>query len=396
MTNQIQFSVDQLLLEQGDYSPLDFLLQEGRLNYDDYEAWRNGDIDHLDTVLFGNTDQITELLTQAKSYLQRLGLQCESVQYHTWREQPPRPLCFSQNSVLDSCFHQQFRKAQDQPQMDLFMDAPANNLVNGIQQALINRNETEARRQLERLYDTAPDHAKLADLEQLVSAMENLATPVNDVANDMQALQAQLTPLADTLLGKDSHNLLVPQWRRLSEALRHAPYNDAAPMLNSSYCALQAMDWNTTRQAVEQVPHWQCNLILLQRHGRACSRLRLTPAALMSWFLLCWQFPDHVETIASDFDADVKRYWHDFLDIDPELPPQTFPAWLLLRNAGLVNILPAPENDATLPYTDAYRTLYSLQTDKNKASEDADEINKRALLKQQDSELFQHYLKSIR
>jgi len=395
MTNQVQSSVDQLLLEQGEYSPLDFLLQEGRLHYADYEAWRNNEIKYLDTALFGDAEQITALLTQAKNYLQRLGLQSQSAQYHTWHQQSPQSLRFSQNPSLDECFHQHFRKAQDQPQLDLFMDAPANSLVNGIQQALVNRHQTEARRQLERLYDTAPDHAKLAGLEQLVSAVENLSTPVNDIASEMKTLQEQLTPLAETLVGKDSHNILVPQWQRLSESLQHEPYNNDTPMLHNSYTAMQAMDWNRVRETVEQVPNWQSNLTLLHRHARACGRLQLNHAALMSWFLLCWLFPDNVDALASDIDTDISCYWSDFLEIEPELPPQTFPAWLLIRNAGLVNILPAPEDCTAIPCSAAYHTLYSLQTDKHQPNQKTDDINKRALLKQQDPALFQHYLRLV-
>ncbi|NOZ53201.1 MAG: hypothetical protein GXP08_08675 [Gammaproteobacteria bacterium] len=395
MTNQIQFSVDQMLLEQGEYSPLGLLLQEGRLGYDDYEAWRNGEIEYLDTVLFGDFEQITELLTQAQHYLQRLGLQAEPVRYTAWHHHKPQPLQFSENTVLNRCFHQNFRKPKDQPQMDLFMDAPANNLVNGIQQALINRNETEARRQLEQLYDTAPDHSKLTDLEQLVNASENVLTPVNDIETELQALQRRLTPLAETLLGRDSHNLLIPQWRRLSEALQNKPYDKLTPTLHRSYTAIQSMDWSTARQAVEQIPNWHLDLELLQRHALACYRLQLDQEALMSWFLLCWQFPEHINTITPSFDADLNRYWTDFLELDPELPPQSFPAWLLLRNGGLVKVLPTPQNNASIPCADSYVTLYSLQTDKHKDSQATDNIRKRAQLKQQDPVLFKYYLDNI-
>jgi len=164
----VQQQVDRLLLEQGEYLPLEFLLQEGRLIYTDYEAWRNGELDTLDEALFGDREHILQQLIQASDYLQRLGWQSEAVSYHAWRDDRSQCLSFSHNSMLDRYFHQRYHKPQDQPQLDMFTDAPATNRVNGIIRSLANRNSTEARRQLEGLYDSAPDHGRLGELERLV------------------------------------------------------------------------------------------------------------------------------------------------------------------------------------------------------------------------------------
>ena len=47
-------AVDRLLFEQGTYTPLELLLAEGRLLYADYEAWRDGQCDYLEGLLFGD------------------------------------------------------------------------------------------------------------------------------------------------------------------------------------------------------------------------------------------------------------------------------------------------------------------------------------------------------
>ncbi len=75
MDPQIQHRVDQLLLEQGEYLPLEFLLAEGRLLYSDYENWRGGELEVLDEKLFGDATQIQKDLSQAAGYAQALGLE---------------------------------------------------------------------------------------------------------------------------------------------------------------------------------------------------------------------------------------------------------------------------------------------------------------------------------
>ncbi len=403
MSQHIQHQVDQLLLEQGEYLPLEFLLQEGRLLYADYETWRNGGLDTLDEALFGDPEHIQQQLMQAENYLQQRGWQAETISYPAWESEntTSRPLCFSTNKKLDLCFHRRYHKPQNQPQMDLFTDAPATNLVNGIIQALINRNSAEARRLLERLYDTAPDHARLGELECLVEAAEDLNTPVTDAAAELKTLQKSLAPLAETLLGKDSRNLLIPLWRRLSSALQDQQYQASLPELHLSYTAAQAMDWEAARQMVEQEPRWQADPILLLRHAQACEQLHLQPKALLSWFNLCWQFPQQCDALESSSDHPLRQQWIAFQELEPELPVQSFPAWLLLSKPGLTRLLPEPgsiSGNNEMLYPASYLTLFRLQHNRlNSHAKHGNEktMTLRAQLKQQDPALFQHYLGNI-
>ncbi len=342
MNHDIHHLVDPLLLEQGEYQPLELLLQEGRLTYTDYEAWRSGELHCLDEVLFGDPEQITQLLQQAADYLQRLGWQAETIAYQTWGNESPRPLRFSRNSALDRCFHCCYRKPQDKPQLDLFTDAPVTNLVNGITQALIDRNTVEARRQLERLYDTAPDHIRLGELECLVAATENLNSDVGDVAAELQALQETLIPVAESLLGKASRNLLIPRWRRLSKALHDQPYQASQPELHLSYTASRSMDWDAVNEAIEQEPQWRSEPVLLLRHAIASDYLQRQGAALQDWFLLCWQYPEQSNALETSSNLALRQQWLSFLNLEPLLPPQSFFAWLLIAVPGFTRILPQP------------------------------------------------------
>ncbi len=401
MNHHTHLLVDQLLLEQGEYLPLELLLQEGRLTYADYEAWRSGELHCLDEALFGDPEEITKLLQQAADYLQRLGWQAETIAYQTWQNTSPRQLRFSRNSALDRCFHRCYRKPQDQPQLDLFTDAPAANLVNGITQALIGRNTPEARRQLERLYDTAPDHIRLGELECLVNGAESLHTAVGNIADELQILQETLTPLAESLLGKESRNLLIPLWRRLSNALHAQPYRASQPELHLSYTATRAMDWDAVNQAIEQESHWRTEPELLLRHAIASDYLQRQAAALQDWFLLCWQFPEQSNALETSSNHALRQQWISFLDLDPELSAQSFPAWLLIAEPGLTRILPEPgtmsdQEETACPAS--YRTLYRLQQKRLHSQAAPGNKNGMALrvqLKQQTPVLFQYFLDSI-
>jgi len=107
-------------------------------------------------------------------------------------------------------------------------------------------------------------------------------------------------------LGKNSRNLLIPLWRRLSAALQNQPYQSAQPTLHLSYTASQSMDWETVCHAVENESHWHTDVALLLRHTRACEYLHQKPEALLSWFKLCWQFPEQSDIYESSNDNELR------------------------------------------------------------------------------------------
>jgi hypothetical protein len=321
MNRSIQSEVDRLLLDQGEYQPLEYLLQEGRLSYTDYEAWRSGQLEYLDEALFGDPEHISQQLAEAEDYLQRRGWEVEPGRYKAWHgaRSPSRSqvLRFSADRMLNDCFHRHYRKPQDQPQLDLFTDSPATSLANGIAGALADRNPKEARRLLARLCDVAPDHVRLGEFERLTEAAERLDAPVDDISTEFQYLQATLTPLADSLLGQASRNLLIPLWQRLSVVLQDRPYRADESELHLSYTAAEAQDWIDARRAVEREPDWQSDPVLLLRHARACERTHDNAAALPSWLTLCWSFPQHAEAVESTINHELRHQWETFADPDP-------------------------------------------------------------------------------
>ena len=379
---QLQQRLDQLLLETGEYSPLELLLAEGRLMYSDYEAWMLGDIEYLEDVLFGDPEHIKSMLRQAQDYISKMPM--------LTAQQESTAKSFSRAPQLDGLFKTVYRKAQDQLQMDLFVDGGAGNLVNGITQALSQNDSDEARRLLEQLYDTQPDNTKLNDLETLVTFSEQpLAT---DNANVLDQLQNQINALAQAHLAQNARGYLIPQWRRLTELLAAQPFDPTHPNMHPSFSGIHAMEWHTVKQSIEQEPNWRNQPVLLSRHVQACTRLWQSADAILSWFYLCWRFPQDTDIDAAQADRELRDAWLDFLDLEPELPVSTFPAWHLLNKPGLIKTLHEPEEDA--PDDQLYLTVHSI-VKANLSQDSNQEIRLREKLQEIDSVFFQHYINRV-
>ena len=161
LSAEIEARVDALLMEQGVYDPIELLLAEGRLAYADYEAWRAREAGGLDERIFGDIERTREILESAADYAARLGLQSEHLSYIPWGGTPGQTLACSRDPGLDQLLRTRYKRADDQPQLDLFMDSGATALVNDVIAALVGRDPGEAERALQRLSDAEPGHSRL-------------------------------------------------------------------------------------------------------------------------------------------------------------------------------------------------------------------------------------------
>jgi hypothetical protein len=386
-------AVDRLLFEQGVYTPLELLLAEGRLLYADYEAWRGGQYDYLEDRLFGDPEQSYDLMERAEAYASALGLAAETQHYVSWGAQQGHSLRFSSASAPDRCFHTGYRKGEDALQLDLLMDTAGVTLANGIIRALVQRDEVEARRLLDRLFEIDPGHRQLGGLERLVAASPE--SPVEDAGLELQRLQGELCPLAEEILGPDARHFLAPQWRRLTRALLEVDFDPDSPELHSSYSSLRAEDWGQVKVSVEAESNWQEQPVLLRRHALACGRLHLDSEALSGWFRLCWRFPDQAAFIGGEAEPEWRRYWQRFLELDPELPNRDFPAWVLIDQPGLANWLASRRCFDDFDVPEDYRATAELVQASSSPLVDASLIDKRKVLQVRNPELFACYLRDF-
>ena len=71
---QVQAAVQQLVMEHGEYAPLEWLLATNRLGYEDYRAWREGRLETPDAVLADAKCEIRAWLEGAQSWADAHGL----------------------------------------------------------------------------------------------------------------------------------------------------------------------------------------------------------------------------------------------------------------------------------------------------------------------------------
>ena len=368
--HQLQQRIDQLLMETGEYSPLELLLAEGRLLYSDYEAWINGDIECLEDTLFGDPEHIRTMLQQARDYASKLPMLQAQPFTASSQQTSLSTRLFSRNPQTNNLFNTVYRKATDQPQMDMFVDGGTGNLINGITLALSQGDFAEARRLLEQLYDVQPDNAKLNDLEILVQFAEQPLGVNRDIAGELDFMQNHLTALAQAHLAQRAREYLIPQWRRLTTKLSDHVFDPAQPNLHASFTGIQALDWSSVKQAIEQESQWRKSPVLLARHAQACTRLWL-PAQV---------------------DSDLKNAWMDFLELEPELAVSTFPAWHLLHKPGLINTLPEHQEDT--PWDELYQAVYRKLKAQPSGNSTYD-IDLRQQLQEINPVFFQHFIKSV-
>ena len=85
-TVEVHAVVQQLVMEHGEYSPIELLLATNRIRYEDYRAWREWRLGSLDSVLVDGPRETRTRLEAARSWAEALGLGGERVLHHGWEE----------------------------------------------------------------------------------------------------------------------------------------------------------------------------------------------------------------------------------------------------------------------------------------------------------------------
>jgi hypothetical protein len=404
----LQKQVDDQLLEQGAFTVLELLLATGRLAYSDYESWRRQEIEFLDGVLMGSPEKIRAQIEQSVNYARSIGLVEQPQEFTAWHSDaatPNKPLRISAQTDLHRLVAGRFIPAKLAPQMDLFFDNPVATLTNGIARALAAMNAADAQRQLDRLYEIAPNHSDLAGYDRLVGALARLGQPVEDARLELAFLQ-ETAPTAKRLLGSQWRELLTPLWRQLAEALKDQPFSKDEPQLHRSYALSQAQDWAGVSACSQQDPEWW-------RHPALCLAVAQSGAfqhrrveALTGWFALCWHAPSAAaEALGKPAqpDAGIGKAWQEFLaaedDLadddaaDTALAPGDFPAWMLLHEPGLARQMPIDLARTDTAGEQHYRCVHRW-LEARRAQKKDDELAQRKALQAGHPLLFR-YLKSV-
>ncbi len=392
---ELQAQVDSLLLEQGAFAPLELLFATGRLLPADYAAWRRREIRVLDEVLMGSRESIREELEQSATHARALGLKEERQELGAQAAgsvgAAPR---ISDDPRLAALLASRYVPAQNAPQMDLFFDNPVAALTTGIAGALADANAPEAARLLDALYAKEPNHPDLPAFDRLLESLERARRPVTDARELLEFITA-ITPGARRLLGARARDLLVPQWRRMAEAVRALPYSPQEPMLHASHAWIQAQDWQEASGSVRAEPQWWRHAALGVRLVESSLRRRRRTEGLCAWLQLCWHIPGETgEAVEKLRWSEIHALWQRFLDTDETLVAQEFPAWLLLHEPALARTLPADLPLGRSPAEEHYRLVHRWLS-AHAAGAEAQELALRKQLKERQPALFACLLKSL-
>jgi hypothetical protein len=397
----LQAHVDGQLLTQGAFTPLEYLIESGRLSYTDYESWRRREIEFLDDVLMGSRARVLAEIEQAVLYAREIRLVEQIQEFQAW-SQNAAPLRASADGKVHRLLAARYVPAQSAPQMDLFFDNPVVALTNGIVRALTTRRVAEARQQLDRLYTLAPNHADLASFDRLLGALEHVGQEIAEPRAEIEFL-LEVTPTAKRLLGLEARDMLAPLWRQVADALANRTFVPDEPNVHPSFALTQAQDWRAVSACVLGDPAWPQHPTLCLRLAHSSFFLRRRNEALMAWCHLCWRSPAQAaEELDSrrQADSEIAGWWQQFLDLeesaddDAVLTATDFPAWLLLRQPDLTRLLPADLPTAETPGEAHYRCVHRLIEARLTGRSD-DEITQRRTLQTTQPALFAYLKRTV-
>ncbi|AGA33938.1 hypothetical protein TVNIR_2286 [Thioalkalivibrio nitratireducens DSM 14787] len=213
------------------------------------------------------------------------------------------------------------------------------------------RNAADADASFERLCRIAPNHAGLGEYEILVLYARHIeqAAPVapEACAEELAALREEIAPLAHTRLRAQARDYLAPAWRRLAAALPRADFDPNDPDLHASYAETQIPDWDAVIASVQAVADHAQHPALLARLAQAFQHRQRPEAATLAWARCSERAPEM--SPADLLRAASPRLYRRalmFEELDEPLEPTDFPAWLLLREPGLVHHLDRADSPA--------------------------------------------------
>ena len=341
---QVQAAVQQLVMEHGEYAPLELLLAANRLGYEDYRAWREGRLGSLDTVLAGGPHEVRTWLAGAQSWAETHGLDREPVVHHGWEENAGAVLTASVDPALNALLGSRFRRIREHDQLDLFIDGAQTAAVNALLDALAARDAGEAGRALARLVGIDRDHGQRLLAAALIAALEAPAPEGPERGLErLDRMEREWLPAASALLGARRRDFLAPLWRDVGRALEPAPFDPSRPERHASRAYREGLDWERVRRSVLAVADHERQPVLLARLAEAEWRLRNRVQAVGWWFALCRLAPEAFERLieAPEFpDWALRTAWRLALEHDPEpgMTPAWFPAWMLIEEPGLAGV----------------------------------------------------------
>ncbi len=337
-------TIDEYLSRQGRFCLIDWLLMDGLLHYADYEAWRYGKLKGLDDVVRFDKDTLRSLIDNTDEYCRALGLAPERQEFFRWDDDHRELLVASVDYELDLALTQCWLRPRDRPQPDLFLDNSAQIAENALLDALTARLFDSAQSRLQNLSALNPECTRLGGYQDLINyGRHMLANPeIIDEALDaeLQGLKQEVMPLVQEVMGPAARDYLALAWRRLANAMRGMPFNPEQPWRHSSSALLKIPDYPAAIECLNADPGLYRHAILLERMVQSSGAMHQHKNELILWCLLMELDADYTEQALERHQSHrAHALWQDFWDVEDNWSNALFPAYVLVRQPGLLHYL---------------------------------------------------------
>lgn len=334
-------AIDNYLGQHGQFCLLDWVLAENVLAYSDYEQWRYGKTGALSEAMAWDKSQLTELAKASNTLCKKLKLCEEDQPYFAWDGQQQKLLKIDSDAAIQDAFCKKWQRAQDVPQLDLFMDNSAIVTENKLCDALANRQFDQAALLIKELTELNPNNTKLGGFQSLLvysqHITQNPAIGPDALAAELAGLEDEVLPLAQNLLQRGSRDYLAVAWKRMASNLESSPYDAAQPKLHTSYALAQIPDWPTVSKRLLDNPQTFEHCALITRLADAFYHLSDHAKSRFCWALAFERSPqeaeEHMEKVKP---ASAFTLWESFCDLNDAWPDVFFAGFILASEPALV------------------------------------------------------------
>ena len=319
-----------ILFEGGCFSSLNWLLREGHSDYGDYQKWRKGKLAFLEDHFKTPITEIIADLQRIQDYATALKLESLS---HTYTSIASQPLHFIRSPANELIFTTVYEPAKDRMQTDLFFDSAPACTAYDLIRAIIDKRSHDITVLLTKLKPSNPEkHQQFARLLAFEKKMQSEETGDQKIT----LLNQVVTPLAFTILGRFAHDFLTPLWHKLSVEIADRHFEAEAPEYHLSFTAFKGFQWQQVLSSIDRERNWIKQPLLIFRYAEACFKLNKEQKGIANWFNLFILYP---ETAVRLIDDTCNRLmfsdWQYFSELDPELEPPLFPAWMVMNKPAL-------------------------------------------------------------
>lgn len=334
-------AIDNYLGDQGYFNLLDWLLAEQQLAYSDYEKWRYGKLASLTEAIALDTKSLIALCKQSNKLCKKLKLCDEYLPYLSWDGQQQKTLKIDNDSTIQEAFCKKWLRAQDVPQLDLFMDNAAIVAENNLCDALGNRQFEKAQTLINELTEINPNNTKLGGFQSLLIYSQHITqsplVTAQALEAELQGLEDEVAPLAQSLLQRGARDYLAVAWQRLAYSLESTPYDDKSPKLHASYAMAKIPDWQTVVKQLLDNPKTFEHVDLIVRLADAFYYLNDQAKSRYCWAIAFERFPQQAEQRMEKYKP-ISCYllWERFIDLNDAWPDVFFAGFILASEPSLI------------------------------------------------------------